>query len=431
VPGIALGVSVAGEHFYACVGTNAASEGRPLTRESRFHLGCAGKLLLAIATLELERLGKVDISAAIGEYLPELRGSLHGDAVRLSHLLSHTSGYRGTNILDQRTRALTWQGLVGYLRMTERLFGPGSVFSYEHTETVLLGEILRRTTGATCDRLIHEAILCPLGVALPADTMTADRHDAGRHRLDPAENRFVALDSVAIPPFWRAAFSDRTVSLVDLLRIAEGAIGERKDSSGVPLVSATARRDLQRTVVRLPKTAGGPLRELLPVAFGLGAAELRDGSHGNTGVSAGQCLGIRFDERTRIGVVVGLNAMVPYLRDFILTTICRDLLGGSGRDESDPFLFDLAELEGDYAGPGGGIVEVRFDEERLICSIGRECTQDKLSVELALDDDNRPVLRSPLPYLSLGFFREPGGDAALMIGLGAYKRRSTNRPFQR
>jgi CubicO group peptidase (beta-lactamase class C family) len=428
VPGIGLAVSAAGKHFYASAGTTVVDGARPLTNEARFQLGCAGKLLLAIVTLELERRDIVDTSAAIGDYLPELRGSLHGDAIRVSHLLSHTSGYRGTNVLDRRTHALTWAGLVSYLKTAERLFAPGSVFSYEHTEAVLLGEILRRASGRDADELIDENALQPLGVPPVACALS---QTAGRHRFDEQTNRFIELDAIAIPPFWCSAFSERTVSLVDLLAIGEAAIGRREDAAGTPVVSAAARRELQRTVVRLPPVVGGPLRELLPVAFGLGAAEFRDGSHGNTGVSAGQCLGVRFDERAEFCVAVGLNAMVPHLRDFVLTTVCRELCGRTPSDPPEPFRFDFADLEGTYVGPGYGIVEVRHAQDRLICAIGREHSRERLSVELALDGDDRLALRSPLPHLSLGFFRAPGGDVGLMLGLGAYRRGSANRPFHK
>ena len=433
VPGIGLAVSVAGTRFYACAGTRAVGESLPLTSETRFHLGCAGKLLLAMTALELENRGAVATTAAIGEYLPELRGSLHGDAVRVSHLLSHTSGYRGTNILDPEMRSLTWQGLVGYLRSAPRLFAPGSVFSYEHTESVLLGEILRRSTGKPYDQLIDETILQPLGITSAAHGPSAQRaNEAGRHRFDERVNRFVALDAVAVQPFWHAAFAERTASLGDLLSIGEAAIGERRGTAGGRIASAATRRNLQRTVVRLPATVGGPLRELLPVAFGLGTAELREGFRGNTGVSAGQCLGIRFDEQLRVCVAVGLNAMVPYLRDFVLAAVCRDLAERPVADEPDePFGFELADLAGAYFGPGGSTVEVRYDDGRLVCFIGRELARDRLCVELALDDEGRAVLRSPLPHLSLGFFRELGGDVGLMLGLAAYKRGSTERPFHR
>jgi hypothetical protein len=52
-----------------------------------------------------------------------------------------------------------------------------------------------------------------------------------------------------------------------------------------------------------------------------------------------------------------------------------------------------------------------------------------LRAELALDDEGHAVLRSPIPQLSLGFFRTDGsGDIGLILGLHAYKRISRHEP---
>jgi len=409
IPGIAIGISVQGRRVTAHAGTRAVGEQLPLASDSRYQLGCAAKLSQAMRALELARRGVLDPEAAIGEHLPELRGSHAGQAIKVAHLLSHTSGYRGTNILDARVRSLDWDGLVGYLRHCPQLFEPGSVFSYEHTESVLLGEIVRRIaaskspedSGGTAEPELSRR------AAEPA-TAEADR-DAGQHRFDEREGRFVRLEPHdAIPPFWQSAFSERTVTIDDLLALGEGALA-------VP--------ELQRSVVRLPATIGGPLRELLPVAYGLGSAELRDDFRGNTGVSAGQCLGLRFRASTRVCVAVALNAIVPYLRDFVLAALCRDFASTPVRPDVERFDFELADLTGFYIGPGAAMAHVRLIGERLVCTLGRENRPEKLDVDLVLDDDGRPVLRSPIPHLSLGFFRAANdGPLGLMLGLSAYKR---------
>ncbi|HLF12185.1 MAG TPA: serine hydrolase domain-containing protein, partial [Gammaproteobacteria bacterium] len=264
VPGIAVAVSVGGERVYAQAGTRNVDDSLPLTTDDRFHLGCATKLLLAVVTLELARSGRLDLNATIAEYLPELENTLHGNTIRLAHLLSHTSGYRGTNILEPETRELTWDAFVEYLRHTPQFFAPGSVFNYEHTEAVLLGEIIRRATDKTTLTLIREMVFEPLGIS--PGLFETDARGAGRHDLDPTSGRFKRLDHV--PPlteFWLSAFSNYTLSLVDLVTIAESAIGVglSRSSSTSPVSNATLNL-LQRPVVWLPPTAGGPLRELLP-----------------------------------------------------------------------------------------------------------------------------------------------------------------------
>jgi hypothetical protein len=66
---------------------------------------------------------------------------------------------------------------------------------------------------------------------------------------------------------------------------------------------------------------------------------------------------------------------------------------------------------------------VQHAEERLVCTLGHEDRRVTLQVDFVLDDDLRPVLRSPVPQLSLAFFKEPlEGAMGLMVGLSAYRR---------
>lgn len=419
VPGIGVAVSLAGERLEVFGGTRSAGRAALLTPETRFHLGCTTKLLLAMLVLELAQRGVLDLGLPIGRYIAELRGAYHGRHVRVAHLLSHTSGYRGTNLLDDATRIDAWEDFVSYLHAAPPLFAPGSVFSYEHTESVLLAEIVRRTTGRSSLALITEQLLAPLGIEAGNFSSAPDERDAGRHRFDPRAGAYVALDSVRpISPFWLPAFSTYTVTLGHLLRIAETAAG-----TAPALLSEPTRTALATTVVRLPPAAGGPLSELLPVGFGLGTAELRDGCRGNTGISAGQCLGVRFDAASGAIVAVALNASAPHVRDFVLATVAAELVRRPPQRDQARFELELGALPGTYVGPGGGIVRVRYVDDRLVCEIGREHRRDTLTAELSLDSDGRLKLRSPVPQLSLGFFAEPqSGDAGLMLGLSAYRR---------
>jgi hypothetical protein len=231
----------------------------------------------------------------------------------------------------------------------------------------------------------------------------------------------VPLDATRpVAPFWLPAFSAFTVTLADLIRIAESALPQ---SGGVRRLSERTLAALATSVVRLPPAAGGPLSGLLPVAFGLGTGEMRDRCRGNTGISAGQCLGLRFDADTRVAIAVALNASAPHVRDFVLATVASEVVRAPAQRETAPFAFELAALEGTYLGPGGGLIRARFERERLVCEIGREHKRETLTVELALDGGGRLALRSPVPQLSIGFFTAPhNGAMGLMLGLSAYAR---------
>jgi CubicO group peptidase (beta-lactamase class C family) len=422
VPGIVVGVSLGGARIYARAGTRNVDDTLPLANDDGFCLGGGTHLLLAAAALELHRDGALALDAPLGEYLPELAACVHGTTVRVAHLLSHTAGYCGTRILDPDVRALTWQSFVRYLADAPQLFAPGAVFSYEHTESVLLGEILRRISGRAAVALLREAVLEPLGIRPRTLAMRSGEPGcAGRHELDQVSGRFARVIDASRPSeFWLAAFSDYTLTVVHLLTIAEAVAGVRKAAN--PISRETQRR-LATPQVRLPSSAGGPSSEWLPVAYSLGAAQLRDGFHGSGGATRGQCSGVRFNLRSGVGVAVGLNARLPYLRDFILDAVCRDLCAQPVTRERPAFDLSLAELPGVYEGPGGGFVTASYKPERLTCRIGRHGSQQSITAEIVVDAAGALVLRSVQPTLSLGFFREAQrGDVGLMLCLTAYKR---------
>lgn len=414
VPGLAVLVSRGDERVLAIAGSRSIEHAAPLGADARYHVGCITKLLLAMVTLELASDGALALEAPLAEYLPELGDTPIGRRVRVAHLLAHTSGYRGTHVLDQSFDG--WEGLVAYLRRAPLLFAPGSVFSYEHTEALLLAEIVRRTTGHPSLAVIAERLFAPLGVT-PARLAGSD---AGRHDFDPRAGRFITAPSPSPPaPLWLPAFSDYSLTLAELAAVAEAAIG--RDSFG--LLAASTQRELRTSVVRVPISAGGPLRELLPIAFGHGTAEFRDGFRGNTGVSQGQCVGLRFDAATGTTVVAALNATVPQLRDFVLRAVCADLAGLAPTRTSAPFTLDFAMLEGTYWGPGDACAAVRREGERLVCELGREHLPERVRVELTRGESGDLLLHSPVPQLSLAFFTEPATHAVgLMVGLSAYRR---------
>lgn len=423
VPGIGIAISVAGRRAFAGSGTLAAGAAEPLTAGARFQLGCIMKLLLAMAALELATRGTLDLDAPLGEYLPELRSARGRDGILVRHLLSHTSGYQGTDILDAAARGLTWETFVDYLHAAPQFFRPGTVFNYEHSEAVLLERILERAAGEDSVRLVRRIVLEPLGCSAPLparDCAAAIR--VVDHRYDGRLARFVA-DAMPEPSaFWSAAFSSRTLTLGELLAMAEALAGV----SGASLeggLSASSVRAARERAVALPPMVGGPLRELLPKAFGHGTAILKGGYFGSTGIAGGQCVGLRFDPAEQIAVAVGLNAFVPHLRDLILATVCASLKEPQGGESTEPPPIALAELAGVYRGNGGKVVYAERRNGRLLCAIGHDKTPHTLKAELEADDEGRWTLHSPAPHLSVGALREPGSGApVLMVGLSALKR---------
>ena len=438
VPGVTAAVSLEGRRASVGVGTLVDGGAEAMSRATVFHLGCVTKLLVSVVVLELAWNKKLDLEASIAQYLPELAGTVHGGTVKLMHLLSHTSGYRGTNIYERETQALDWAGFVAYLRAAPQYFEPGTVFNYEHTEAVLAAEIVRRVSGKSCIEHIEDSIFRPLDVRpakLQMNGRTAQKQ-AGQHVIDPLTGRFKPVSWSDLFPrgqtdfseFWRASFSTISVSVEDLLALADFVMGQsRRTGARQAAISAGTLSMLQKPAVVLPRMVGGPLAEMVPASFGLGASRWKDGFYGIGGATYGQCLGFRFDPGTGAAVAVAVNVMQPYLRDLVIGRICEALRGnahatqpGEDRPEYD---FALRDLAGFYRGSGRNALTATLQDERLVCVVESGATGVRMRGELVMDPTRGLVLSSPIPHMSVGFFREAAsGSIAAMVGHNAYKK---------
>jgi CubicO group peptidase (beta-lactamase class C family) len=422
VPGIAVVGSVRGRRFRSELGWSTDARSDAVERRPRFDTGCVTKLLMAIVAHELSARGSLDLGLPVCAYVPELQSSRHGREIRVEHLLSHTSGYQGLDMIEPDALALSWQRFVTYLDGAPRFFRPGSVFSYEHSETAILSRVLERSTGDSVERLIGEMLLAPLGIcAAGFENRSKDTVYAGRHVFDADSRRFVPSQANNLNPFWRSVFPQTSLSLDELIDVAEAIV--RPDHPLRPrFPSAATLEALQRPAVRLPASIGGPLSELMPVAFATGAAILRGGVLANSGMSHGQCLGLRMHPPSQTAIAVGLNATMPHLRDLVLTRI-QDCLVGPGKTRAFRLEVDLSQLAGEYRGNGSNAIHASAESGRLVLAVQSPHAPSPLIAELGHDEHGAVELRSPVPQLAVGVIDDGDDPAAgLMLGLTAFKR---------
>lgn len=118
---------------------------------------CTKVLATTAAFLQLREEGKVDFADPLQKYVPEFKDG----RVRLSHLLTHTSGIRGW--IENRN-ALSgpelMRAIVG-LPVTSEF---NRVVRYADTNFILLGLVLERITGKAVQDLASERIFQPAGL---------------------------------------------------------------------------------------------------------------------------------------------------------------------------------------------------------------------------------------------------------------------------
>lgn len=157
IPGLQLAIIKAGKiQMLRSYGIADIAHQVPVSNLSVFSINSATKSFTAVAIMQLHSQGKLDLSAPVSNYLSDLPLAWQG--ITLTQLLDHTSGL--PNIIDQNTSALAFEGGVEQawkqvLSMPIE-FAAGERFSYNQTNYLLLGKILRKQSGMPFTQFIQQ-----------------------------------------------------------------------------------------------------------------------------------------------------------------------------------------------------------------------------------------------------------------------------------
>ena len=133
---------------------------------TRFCIGSMNKMFTAVAIAQLVEQGKLSYDDLIGKYLgAEWILSEVGEKVKISHLLSHTSGI-AEYLTDEFviSSAEIYRTLEDYKPIVKEkslTFEPGTRWEYCNTGFILLGAIIEKVTGKDYWDYIKEHIYGP------------------------------------------------------------------------------------------------------------------------------------------------------------------------------------------------------------------------------------------------------------------------------
>ncbi len=135
----------------------------PNTPQTIFRIGSITKSFTAIAILQLQEKGLLNVNDPIINYLPDYP---NGNHITIHHLLSHTSGIPSItdfpNLSEiQRHPSHTYQTL-SYFKDLPLQFFPGNDCSYSDSGYIVLGAIIEAVTSQTYESFILENFLQPL-----------------------------------------------------------------------------------------------------------------------------------------------------------------------------------------------------------------------------------------------------------------------------
>lgn len=148
----------------------------PHTPATRFHIASISKAFTAAAVLVLEEHGQLSTADSVARFLP---GFPQGEKIRLTHLLTHSSGLRNVGdfppLIAGTYVPYTAADLVAAIEKNPLDFEPGTRFRYTNSDYNVLARIIEIVSGQPFGAFMQANVFDPLGLR-----STVHDGDAGR-----------------------------------------------------------------------------------------------------------------------------------------------------------------------------------------------------------------------------------------------------------
>ncbi len=124
------------------------------------------KQFTAVAILQLVQAGKLKLSDALSQYLPDY--STQGATITIEELLTHSAGVPSIEEQPEARKHwgenLTPEQLLDYTRNRPLAFAPGTNWKYSNTGYYLLGRVIEKISGQSYPDYIRAHLLEPAGM---------------------------------------------------------------------------------------------------------------------------------------------------------------------------------------------------------------------------------------------------------------------------
>jgi len=161
VPGMAVGVAVAGRSYVFDYGVASLETRAPVTHDTLFELGSISKTFTATLASYAQVRHRLKLSDKTSKYLPLLRGSKFGD-VSLLDLGTHTPGGMPLQLPDSVKGQAE---LMKYLEDWRPAYAPGTYRTYANPSIGMLGLIAARSMHQDFVALMERRLFPALGMS--------------------------------------------------------------------------------------------------------------------------------------------------------------------------------------------------------------------------------------------------------------------------
>jgi beta-lactamase class C len=160
IPGVAVGVTVAGKPYVFTYGVASTETGQPVTLATLFEIGSVTKTFTATLASYAQVRGYLSLSDKTSKYLPALRDSKFGN-VSLLNLGTHTPGGLPLQVPDNIGNN---DELIQYFKDWRPTYEPGTYRTYANPSIGTLGLITAKSMGQDFAPLMEQRLFPVLGM---------------------------------------------------------------------------------------------------------------------------------------------------------------------------------------------------------------------------------------------------------------------------
>jgi beta-lactamase class C len=160
IPGVAVGITVAGKSYVFNYGVVSTETRRPVTRDTLFEIGSISKTFTATLASYAQVTGYLSLSDKTSKYLPALQDSKFGN-VRLLNLGTHTPGGLPLQVPDNIGND---DDLMQYFKDWRPRYEPGTYRTYSNPGIGTLGLITAKSMGQDFVTLMEQRLFPVLGM---------------------------------------------------------------------------------------------------------------------------------------------------------------------------------------------------------------------------------------------------------------------------
>jgi len=160
IPGVAVGITVAGKPYVFSYGVASSETRQPVTRDTLFEIGSVSKTFTATLASYAQVSGYLSLSDKTSKYLPVLQGSKFGN-VSLLNLGTHTPGGLPLQVPDNVENN---DELMQYFKDWRPIYDPGTYRTYANPGIGTLGLITAKSMGQDFASLVERRLFPMLGM---------------------------------------------------------------------------------------------------------------------------------------------------------------------------------------------------------------------------------------------------------------------------